>query len=278
MDQPLVYIIIVNWNGKAVTLECLGSLRKLAYPNFRIVLVDNASTDGSVAAVRQSFPDVEVLEMSENLRFAGGNNEGMRHALDQGAAMVLLLNNDTIVAEDFLTRLVSRICTEPSAGMVAPKIFYYTDPDRIWFAGGEISMWTGTMQHTGIRHTDDARFNTVQEIDYATGCCILTTREVISRVGMLDESFFIYGEDADWSMRVRRAGYKIYYEPAAHVWHKVSVSSGGHLSGFKMRNKFTSNFRFFARYASWYHWLVFPWMNLLVNGFAAVKYILTARR
>jgi GT2 family glycosyltransferase len=157
--------------------------------------------------------------------------------------------------------------------MVAPKIFYADPPDRLWFAGGEISFWTGTMRHTGIRETDHGQYDTPREIGYATGCCILTSREVIERAGVLDESFFMYTEDADWSMRVRAAGYRILYEPRARVWHKLSVSAGGHLSLFKLRNKALSNLRFFARYARWYHWLTFPWLNVLVNGWAGVRYL-----
>jgi hypothetical protein len=138
-------------------------------------------------------------------------------------------------------------------------------------------MWTGTMKHVGIREIDSGQYDTRKQIEYTTGCCILTKREVVERVGMLDESYAMYTEDADWSVRVRRAGYTIMYEPKAKVWHKLSVSAGGHLSFFKMRNKFLSNLRFFARYAAWYHWLVFPWANILVNGYAAMRYILTTR-
>jgi GT2 family glycosyltransferase len=97
-------------------------------------------------------------------------------------------------------------------------------------------------------------------------------------VGMLDEAYFMYTEDADWSLRVRRAGYRILYEPRARVWHKLSVSAGGHLSFFKLRHKAQSNFRFFARYAAWYHWPVFPWLGILVNAFAALNYFRGRRR
>jgi GT2 family glycosyltransferase len=133
------------------------------------------------------------------------------------------------------------------------------------------------MKHRGIREVDRGQYDEAAEIGYTTGCCILTRREVIEKVGMLDESYSMYTEDADWSTRVRRAGYSIAYEPQAKVWHKLSVSSGGHLSWFKMKNKYLSNMRFFARYATWYQWLVFPWASLLVNGFAALKYLFTAR-
>jgi len=277
MTDPRVTIILVNWNGKAVTLDCLASLRALRYPHCRVMVVDNGSTDDSLPAIRGAFPGVDILALDENRRFAGGNNAGMRKAFEEGAELVLLLNNDTLVDPDMLLHLVDRFRREPACGMVAPKIYYADAPDVIWFAGGELSFWTGAMRHTGIREPDHGQHDMVKEIGYATGCCLLTSRRVVEQVGMLDEAYFMYTEDADWSLRVRRAGYRILYEPRARVWHKLSVSAGGHLSFFKLRHKAQSNFRFFARYASWYHWPVFPWLGILVNAFAAMKYF-RARR
>ena len=277
-SDPLVYIVIVNWNGRDITLDCLASLSAVTYANFRTVVVDNASSDGSAEAIRNRYPGVEVLPMQENRRFAGGNNAGIRHALSHGADLLLLLNNDTTVEPQFLSALVTRLRRDNRLGVAAPMIYYFDQPDRIWFAGGSLSMWTGTMRHIGIREFDAGQFAAARPIDYATGCCILTKRTVIERVGDLDERYFMYAEDADWCMRVRRAGFGIFFEPEARVWHKLSVSAGGHLSWFKLKHKFLSNLRFFGRYASWYHWLVFPWMNLIVNAISAVRYILTSRR
>ncbi len=271
-------IVLVNWNGRDVTLACLDSLAKLTYPQFKVVVVDNASTDGSVQAIRDRHPTVVVLEQRRNLRFAGGSNAGIRYALEHGAEMICLLNNDTTVDREFLTSLVARLQSDATIGAVAPKIYYFDEPQRIWFAGGEISMWTGTMRHVGIRELDRGQYETSREIDYATGCCILTRKEVIERVGMLDESYHMYTEDADWSMRIRRAGYRIMYEPRAKVWHKLSIASGGHLSFFKMKNKFISNLRFFFRYATLPQKLVFPWLNVLVNALAAIRYAWEVRK
>jgi GT2 family glycosyltransferase len=275
--EPLVFIIIVNWNGREVTLDCLDSLGRLAYTNVTTIVVDNASRDGSVADIKTRYPGVVVLEMNENLRFAGGTNAGIRYGLEHGAELFLLLNNDTTVDHQFLSALVDRMTSSSTIGMVAPKIYYHDDPERIWFAGGTLSLWTGTMKHIGIREVDRGQHDTAKEIEYTTGCCILTRRDVVEQVGMLDGSFSMYTEDADWSMRVRRAGYTIVYEPQSRIWHKLSVSAGGHLSWFKTKNKLLSNMRFFARYAAWYHWLVFPWANILVNGYAAAKYFFFTR-
>ena len=275
--EPRVGIVLVNWNGREVTLACLRSLRAVSYGNAFTVVVDNASADGSVEAIRAAHPDVTVLPQRTNLLFAGGSNEGMRHALAQGADLLLLLNNDTEVAPDFLGYLVERLQHEPGAGAVAPKILYHARPDTLWFAGGEISFWSGTMRHTGIRERDDGRHDRPHDIDYATGCAVLVTRGAVERVGMLDTGYRMYTEDADWSLRIRRAGFRVLYEPRSRVWHKVSVSTGGNLSAYKLKHKFLGNLRFFARHARWYHWLVFPWANVLVNGAAALRYLLSTR-
>jgi GT2 family glycosyltransferase len=213
--------------------------------------------------------------MPENRLYAGGNNAGIRHALEAGADLVLLLNNDTEVEPGFLSHLVARYVSTPRCGMVAPKIYYHSDPNLLWYAGGEVSFWTGTFRHTGLREIDSAQHDRGGETEYATGCCVLVPREVIERVGMLDEMYGMYTEDADWSWRIRTAGYSIQYEPRAHVWHKISVSSGGDLSIYKMSRKFSSNFRFMARHARWYHSLTIPWLNPLTNLAAAGRYLLT---
>ena len=277
MDSPRITVIVVNWNGKDVTLDCLASLQRVHTPSLHVLVVDNGSTDDSVTAIRSQYPAVDVLALQENRRFAGGNNAGIQKAFAEGADFVLLLNNDTVVDPDFLLTLFERFRIGEQCGMVVPKIYYHDAPDRLWYAGGEISFWTGTMRHRGIREVDRGQYDAAVETGYATGCCVLVSRELIARIGQLDESFFIYTEDADWSIRARRAGYRIMYEPRARIWHKLSVSTGGHLSFFKLKNKAFSNFRFFARYARWYHWLTFPWLSVLVNLWDALRYLAQSR-
>ncbi|HEX7574214.1 MAG TPA: glycosyltransferase family 2 protein [Bacteroidota bacterium] len=277
VHTPLTYIIVLNWNGRHDTLECLASLSDVTDPSMSVLVVDNGSQDGSQEAIRRYHPEVTLLETGSNLRYAGGNNAGIRFALEKGAEQIMLLNNDTTVDPAFLGAMTRTLQSSPGTGIVAPKILYAADPGRLWYAGGEISFWTGTMRHRGIREPDDGRFDIPHETGYASGCCLLAKRSTVERIGLLDEAYFMYSEDADWCMRARRAGFRVMYEPRARVWHKVSVSAGGHLSSFKLRNKFVSNLRFFSRYASWYHWFFFPWMNVVVNGYAAGRYLLAGR-
>ncbi|CAG1772114.1 partial N-acetylglucosaminyl-diphospho-decaprenol L-rhamnosyltransferase, partial [uncultured bacterium] len=144
---PIVTVLLVNWNGKQVTLECLASLQHVTYPAMRILLVDNGSHDDTLPAVHAAYPNVSILALGENKRFAAGNNNGMKVALEEGTDFVLLLNNDTTVAPDFITHLVDRHRATERCGMVVPKIYYDTPGDMIWYAGGNVSFWTGTMSH-----------------------------------------------------------------------------------------------------------------------------------
>lgn len=272
--EPHVWIIVVNWNGRDMTLDCLDSLRAVRYRNRTTLLVDNGSTDGSIPAVRERYPDTVLLPLPDNRRFAGGTNAGMHHALAHGADALLLLNNDTTVDAGFLDPMVECLSSTTSIGIVAPKILYHAEPDCLWYAGGVISFWTGTMRHRGIRERDRGQYDMPGQTGYASGCCLLVRRELVETVGMLDESYFMYTEDADWCMRARRAGYAIMYEPRARVWHRLSVSAGGHLSWYKLKNKARGNWTFFVRHARWYHWLTFPWMTILSNSAAAVRYLL----
>jgi hypothetical protein len=239
------------------------------YPDFSLVLVDNASSDGTVEQVKRDFPAVEIIVNPRNLRFAGGNNIGIECALRNGADYVLLLNNDTIVDPDFLSELVRTAESEKNIGMAGSKIYYYDDPKRIWFAGGKVEFWNGWVSHIGIREMDHGQHDTTKQVDYLTGCCLLVKREVIEKVGKLDESYFIYGEDADWCIRASAVGFKLFYVPSSVIWHKVSSSSGGNLSLFKNWNKLKSQLRLMARYAKWYHWLTIPFgltFNILLSA------------
>lgn len=270
-----VWIIVVNWNQKQLTLECLESLR--AVQGCHVLVVDNGSADGSAAAVRAAFPHMEVLETGVNLLYAGGNNAGIERALAAGAEHIVLLNNDTIVDAAFIDHLRSRMNADPRCGIVGPKIYYADAPDRIWYAGGEVSFWKGMLWHRGIREADQGQFDRAAETGYVTGCCLMIRREAFDRAGLLDEQYRMYGEDVDLCMRVKRAGFSIWYEPAARVWHRISVSSGGHLSWSKQRRKTISIIRFFARHAAWYQLPVLFVLSPLWNAASAIRYLVTAR-
>ena len=291
-NQPLVYIILVNWNGKEDTLCCLGSLSKVRYPNYKIILVDNASRDGSVNAVSHAFPNVTLIENKTNTGFAHANNQAIELSLQEKAEYVLLLNNDTHVDSEFLGYLVERAESDTKIGMVGGKIYYDDEPNKIWFAGGVIKIWKGLIAHRGIREEDKGQFDNACESGYITGCCLLVKRNCVAQIGNLDESYYIYTEDADWCYRGRLAGFKLFYEPHAKIWHKISSSSGGRkvpdgMTSFKVSNKIRSMFQFLNRYTVWYHWLTIPFfmaayflkavvLMLLSKNIAALKALFVA--
>lgn len=254
-SKPLVWILVVNWNGKADTLNCLASLRKINYHPHQVLVIDNASTDGSVEAIRRAFPEVRILVNARNERFARANNQGMQMALAAGAEFVLLLNNDTEVAPDFLDHLVLAALFRREVGMVGPKIYYQQQPQLIWFAGGKINWWSGRISHLGLRQIDHASLATAQPMDYLTGCALLVRRACLDKIGLLDESYHMYAEDADWCQRARQAGFICLFQPQAKVWHKISASTG---ASYKAYHKVLGNFRFYWKYARWYHWLTIP--------------------
>lgn len=220
--KPRVEIVVLNWNGCEDTRACLASLEQVDYPAFHVTVVDNGSTDGSPALLRARFPEVTVLETGENLGFAGGNNVGLRCALDRGAGYALLLNNDTEVAPDFLRRMVEVAEADPRVGMVGPTIYYYDHPEVIWSAGGAIDWRWGRTWMVGLDEPDRGQFGTEpRAVDFVTGCAMLVRREVMERVGLLDERFFLYYEEVEWCVRARRAGFAVLHVPTARIWHKI---------------------------------------------------------
>jgi GT2 family glycosyltransferase len=220
-----VTIIILVWNGYDVTRDCLLSLRKIDYPSFETILVDNGSIDSSGEKLVREFPEITVIRNEQNLGFTGGNNVGMRQALKTGTDYLLLLNNDTIVSASFLTEMVRVAESNNRIGMVAPKIYYFEPADKIWYAGGAYVRWKTFPVHFGVRKHDDGRYDEAKEVSFATGCALLVRAETARKVGLLDETFFLSYEDVDWSARAIEAGYKAMYVPSAVIWHRDSFET-----------------------------------------------------
>jgi GT2 family glycosyltransferase len=225
-SAPHVTIIVLNWNGKDDTLACLESLEQVAYPNFEVLVVDNDSSDDSVAAIRARFPHRPIIETGANLGYAGGNNVGLRWALEQRTDYALLLNNDTEVAPDFLCILVETVESDPTVGVAGPIIYYYDQPETIWSAGGRIDWPRGQFWMLGLGMHDNGKPDKgPQEVDFVTGCALLVRAKIVQEVGELDERFFMYYEEAEWCVRIAKAGYRIIHVPQARLWHKISPES-----------------------------------------------------
>jgi GT2 family glycosyltransferase len=205
--------------------------------------------------------------MDQNLMFAGGNNAGIERAVGRGAEAVMLVNNDTRAGTTMLTELVRVMETDQEIGIVGPKIFYHDKESVIWSAGGKVFVPLGLVHHIGIRKADSSRYSSVGDVDYLTGCCLLVRSSAISSIGLMDTSYIIYSEDVDWCLRAREGGWRVVLAPGAHLWHKVSFSSGGGLTAFKAYYKMRSNVLIFRRFARPAHWLTWP---LATAGWALV--------
>jgi len=243
-----VAVVIVNWNGATDTLEVLSELDGIDGPPLRIIVVDNGSSDDSVAVLRRQAPQIELVETGENLGFAGGNLAGLRHAFEaEDFGWILLINNDVAVDRGFLPPLIEA-CLEPDVGAAAPKIYYFEPRDLIWAAGGRLRLRETVTEEFGQGEVDGDAFALAADMTYLTTCCLLIPRDVVETVGPLDPVFFIGVDDADWSRRALDAGYRLRYVPDSRIWHKVAVSTGGSYTPFKTFHTGRSNTLFARRH------------------------------
>lgn len=222
-----VNVIVLNWNGKDDTLRCLESLARLTYADVDVTVVDNGSTDDSVAAIRSAHPEVQIICTGENLGYAGGNNVGLRAALESGRPRyVLVLNNDTEVDPALVDRLVQAAQTTPSLTVFGPLIQCGEGPRKVWFAGAYWKPERLRFEHPHFRKAFDDFGVEPFETDYMTGCALFMSLDTLAKVGLLDERFFLIYEEVDWCYRLRRLGGHCLVVPAARLWHRVSASFG----------------------------------------------------
>lgn len=220
--------IVLSWNGREDTLRCLDSLTRAEHEELRVVCVDNGSSDGSQDAVRQRFPQVQLIEAGANLGYSGGNNLGIRDALDDGARWIVLVNNDATVAADFLAGFREAASERPRAGILAGKVYFADRPTTIWFAGQRVSELLGySGRPRGYGREDGPDYRRVVPTGRAVGALMAISREAIDAAGLLDDELFAYVEDVDWALRVRDAGFEVVFAPDARAWHSVSASTGG---------------------------------------------------
>jgi GT2 family glycosyltransferase len=215
---PKVAVIVLNWNNAADTLRCLHSLSQLDYEAHHVIVVDNGSSDGSVATIEASYPGVTILQSQENLGYAGGNNLGTNYALRRGFDYFWLLNDDVIAAPDSLSALMVQATAEPKAGFLGPKVYTLEEPKTILSAGGEFGPGWQALQR-GMGELERGQFDQTVETDFLSGCALLVSRKLIETVGGLDEDFFAYYEEIEWCHRGRNAGFRVLFVPDSKIWH-----------------------------------------------------------
>lgn len=241
-------IILINYKNPKITLECVESLIRLQSSDYTIYVVDNAADENTKGEFERSilFQYIKYIPSKDNLGFAGGNNIAIQRALDDGCDYIMLLNNDTVVDSSFLDEM-KRYCN--SKTVVVPKIYYFDEPSVLWYAGGIINWISGDTHHTGAGKVDDGSYDKVEKVEFASGCCILMNKNVIEKVGMLDESYFMYYEDTDFCARLKKETIDIVYVPTAKIWHKVGASSSGEYSKFTAYYMAKNRLKFISKYS-----------------------------
>lgn len=219
MAGRLVSVVLVTRNRREFVLECLASLYKTEYPEMEVIVVDNASEDGTVEAVKESFPLTRVVGSSENLGLAGGRNLGQAHAKGD---YILYLDSDTILDRRMIGELVKVLEVHPEAGIAVPKMYYYSDPEYLWYAGSKISLLSSRTINRGGNEKDVGQYEEVCEADHGP-TAFMATREAVKRVKGHDEIYYMTYADADFAFRVKKAGLKILYVPKAVLWHRLSM-------------------------------------------------------
>jgi len=219
-QQPRIACVIVNWNGWQDTVKCLDSLQECPYPRLTAIVVDNGSTNDSMARIRAAHPQVTLLEAGKNLGFAGGNNIGIRHALARGAEYLWLLNNDTEPDPGALAALVAKAGTDPRIGAVGSVCYYADSPGTVQaWAGGRMNLWIGYGSNATEPHPD-AWFQ------FLYGASLLIAADALLDAGLLDEGFFHYWEEAELCVRLRKRGWRLAAAPESRILHKVAGSTG----------------------------------------------------
>ncbi len=256
MNNPLVYLIVLAWNQKQDTLMCLASVSRLTYPNFRVVLVDNASVDGTAEEVREKYPEVKVIRNEKNLGFTGGNIKGEEYACAQGADYIMLLNNDVEVAPDFLEPLIKVAEADAAIGAIGPLIHFFEPRDRVQSAGCN-RKWLGLNNQKLFCGKPDKNIPELLESDMVSGAALCIKRKIIEEVGFLDNIYFAYNEDVDLCYRIRKAGYRIVTVKASRIWHKVSASTGGPRNPVNQYLMARGHSIFMRKFGRWWEKLIF---------------------
>lgn len=255
MPNPLLYTVILNTNRRDDTLAALASLAENTYANHRLIVLDNGSSDGSVQAIRDAYPDVEIIELQENLGYAGNNNVGIAAAVQAGADWVLVLNEDTVLAPDCLEQLITIGESDSRIGIVGPMVYHHSEPQVIQSAGGVLGkFWQSS--HLAQNELDRGQFDQPHAVEWISGCAILVRRQVIEQIGALDTRFFYYWEETEWCLRASRAGWHIVHVPQAKLWHKGvqrDYKPSPNITYYNTRNRLMMYARHHAPSRIWLH-------------------------
>lgn len=248
IKNPKVFVVVLAWNYYNHTKRCLESLRTVEYDNLNVLVVDNNSSDKTSENIKKDFPEFNILTLSKNLKFSGGNNEGVNHLNPEKEDFIIFLNNDTIVSKNFVKKLINPLLEDKKAIISTPKILYSSNINKIWYAGGVVNLWFGIIKHIGIRDFDGPKYSFKTKTDYASGCCFCIKFDDFRKL-YFDNDFSMYCEDVDLSLRARKMNRFILYVPDSVILHNVSQTLGEH-SFNKNFKKLKGQLKLFWRHAS----------------------------
>ena len=248
IKNPKVFVVVLAWNYYNHTKRCLESLRTVEYDNLNVLVVDNNSSDKTSENIKKDFPEFNILTLSKNLKFSGGNNEGVNHLNPEKDDFIIFLNNDTIVSKNFVKKLINPLLEDKKAIISTPKILYSSNINKIWYAGGVVNLWFGIIKHIGIRDFDGPKYSFKTKTDYASGCCFCIKFDDFRKL-YFDNDFSMYCEDVDLSLRARKMNRFILYVPDSVILHNVSQTLGEH-SFKKNFKKLKGQLKLFWRHAS----------------------------
>ena len=244
--NPKIHILILNWNGSVYLKPLIESIKKNNYSNLKITIIDNNSSDDSLLEVKEE--NVNIITHKYNYKYAKGYNEAIFNIKNDDSDYYLLLNNDTICDHNLLKSFSIAIKKYGSDCVMGAKILYIKNKRKIWFAGGKFGILNFFISHNGIRKNDSIKYDNDSVTDYITGCCLLISKNNFYKLNGFDESFNMYGEDVDLSIRAQNIGLKCYYISKAKIWHYVSASYGGNHSFSKNISKINSLFKLLYKY------------------------------
>ncbi len=270
---PKVCLVILNYNGKDDTVALLESLEKVVLTglSLEVVIVDNNSNDNSLSQIETFLSGHEffkknttkLIKNNLNLGFCEGNNQGISWGLGRGADFFLFLNNDTLIDKNLLVNLLNTMQSQKEVGILGPKIYFakgfefhkdrYKENEKgnvIWFSSGKIDWNNMIFSHRGVDEIDKGQFDKSEPTDFVSGCAMLISQEVVEKIGMFDPKYYLYLEDVDLCERAKRAGFKLWYTPAAYLWHKNASSSGKPGSSLHVYYQTRNRLLFGFKYAS----------------------------
>ena len=243
-----INICILNWNGGEDLHDCIRSIKANKSNSYKITVIDNNSSDLST----ENLPvDIDVVKLNENFGFGVGYNKGISECISDDDDYIILLNNDTIVAPDFIESVLNSINKRGKNYIYGAKILYHDNNSLIWYGGGNVDLSKGVISHKSLRDYDDLDQKS-SFTDFITGCCMILHKDIFFKLNGFDSRFFMYNEDVDFCLRAKKSGVNLIYEPSIRVFHKVSSSLGGNYSYKKIIKKLKSTFALYNKYYSWY--------------------------